>query len=135
MIRTAVTWRIRWKPHGAGLDWGPWGVGEANELTLRPNPANRNATIYRYHQVPLAGKRYESIKSFDWSSFVEDISKLAVNASQAKTPPPGAYRAVMDNELIGLLLHELLDTLQRGTWLCTEPLCSAEGLVRELQET
>jgi len=33
-------------------------VGEANELTLRPNPANRNAAIYRYHQVPLAGKRF-----------------------------------------------------------------------------
>jgi len=57
MIRTAVTWRIRWEPHGVGLDRGPWGVGEADELTLRPNPSNRNATIYRYHQVPLAGKR------------------------------------------------------------------------------
>jgi predicted Zn-dependent protease len=57
---------------------------------------------------------YESIKSFDWSSFVEDISKLAVNASQAKTPPPGAYRAVIDNELIGLLLHEAFGHATEG---------------------
>lgn len=57
---------------------------------------------------------YESIKSFDWSSFVEDISKLAVNASQAKTPPPGAYRAVIDNELIGLLLHEAFGRATEG---------------------
>jgi len=57
---------------------------------------------------------YESIKSFDWSSFVEDISKLAVNASQTKTPPPGAYRAVIDNELIGLLLHEAFGRATEG---------------------
>jgi TldD protein len=57
---------------------------------------------------------YESIKSFDWSSFVEDISKLAVNASQANTPPPGAYRAVIDNELIGLLLHEAFGHATEG---------------------
>jgi predicted Zn-dependent protease len=57
---------------------------------------------------------YESIKSFDWSSFVEDIGKLAVNASQAKTPPPGAYRAVIDNELIGLLLHEAFGHATEG---------------------
>ena len=50
--------RLRWELHGVGLDRGPWGVGEANELTLRPNPANRNAAIYKYHQVPLAGKRF-----------------------------------------------------------------------------
>jgi len=32
-------------------------VGEANEHTPRPSPANRNTNIYKYHQVPLEGKR------------------------------------------------------------------------------
>jgi hypothetical protein len=32
-------------------------VGEANDLTPRPNPANGNTGIHRYHQIPLAGKR------------------------------------------------------------------------------
>jgi HEPN domain-containing protein len=32
-------------------------VGEAGEPTPRPNPANRNTGIHKYHQVPLEGKR------------------------------------------------------------------------------
>jgi len=57
---------------------------------------------------------YENVRSFDWSAFVEDISRLATKASQAKTPPPGAYRAVVDNELIGLLLHEAFGHATEG---------------------
>ncbi|MCC6057203.1 MAG: hypothetical protein LM583_11050, partial [Desulfurococcaceae archaeon] len=34
-------------------------VGEASESTPRPNPANGNTAIYRYHQVPLAEKHYK----------------------------------------------------------------------------
>ena len=32
-------------------------MGEANDLTSRPNPANGNTGTHRYHQVLLAGKR------------------------------------------------------------------------------
>jgi hypothetical protein len=32
-------------------------VGEADDSTPRPSPANGNTAIYKYHQVPLAGKR------------------------------------------------------------------------------
>jgi len=33
-------------------------VGEAGEPTARPSPSNGNTNIYRYHQVPLEGKRF-----------------------------------------------------------------------------
>uniref|UniRef100_A0A7J2U293 Uncharacterized protein n=1 Tax=Ignisphaera aggregans TaxID=334771 RepID=A0A7J2U293_9CREN len=50
--------RIRWGPCGVGLDRHPWGVGDAGEPTSRPSPTNGNTNIYKYHQVPLEGKRY-----------------------------------------------------------------------------
>jgi len=58
MIRTAVAWRIRWEPRGVGLDRHPWGVDEASDSAPRPSPSNGNTNIYKYHQVPLEGKRY-----------------------------------------------------------------------------
>jgi TldD protein len=60
---------------------------------------------------------YENVKSFDWSSFVEDISRLAVKASQARVPPPGTYRAVIDNQLIGLMLHEAFGHASEGDYV------------------
>jgi TldD protein len=57
---------------------------------------------------------YENIRSFDWGSFVEDVSRLAVRASQARAPSPGVYRAVIDNELIGLMLHEAFGHASEG---------------------
>jgi len=60
---------------------------------------------------------YENAKSFDWTAFVEDISKLAVRASQAKVPSPGVYRAVVDCELVGLLLHEAFGHASEGDYV------------------
>jgi TldD protein len=57
---------------------------------------------------------YEAIKSFDWQTFVKEVSELAVKASQARVPKPGAYRAVIDNELIGLMLHEAFGHASEG---------------------
>ncbi|MEM1622518.1 MAG: TldD/PmbA family protein [Sulfolobales archaeon] len=57
---------------------------------------------------------YEHIEKRDWNSFAEEIDKLAIKASQSKTPPPGTYVAVMDNEVVGLLLHEAFGHASEG---------------------
>ncbi len=51
---------------------------------------------------------YEGIKGFNWFEFAEGIDELAIKASRAKTPTPGVYVAVVDNDLTGILLHEAL---------------------------
>ncbi|MCX8184253.1 MAG: TldD/PmbA family protein [Sulfolobales archaeon] len=57
---------------------------------------------------------YEYIEKRDWGVFAEEVDKLAVKASQAKTPPPGTYVAVVDNEVVGLLLHEAFGHASEG---------------------
>ncbi len=49
---------------------------------------------------------WEFIESRDWASFASDVSKLASQAAAAPTVKPGVYRAVLDNEIVGLMLHE-----------------------------
>ena len=57
---------------------------------------------------------YEFIERNDWVSFAKEISELAIKASQAKTPPPGTYTVVLDNEIVGLLLHEAFGHASEG---------------------
>ena len=57
---------------------------------------------------------YEFIESRDWRAMVSEINELAIRASQAKTPTPGTYRAVIDNKLIGLLIHEAFGHASEG---------------------
>ncbi len=57
---------------------------------------------------------YEYIERYDWESFINELSKLAVEASRAKTPSPGAYVAVLDNEVIGLFIHEAFGHASEG---------------------
>jgi len=57
---------------------------------------------------------YEHIEKRDWNAFAEEIDKLAVKASQSKTPSPGTYIAVVDNEVVGLLLHEAFGHASEG---------------------
>lgn len=62
---------------------------------------------------------YEHIERRDWGKFAEEIDELAVKAAQAKTPPPGAYVAVVDNEVVGLLLHEAFGHASEGDGVVT----------------
>ena len=57
---------------------------------------------------------WEYIKSLDLSSFAENTSVLALKAAQAKTLKPGVYDAVLDNEMVGLLLHEAFGHATEG---------------------
>nr|WP_156915436.1 TldD/PmbA family protein [Desulfurococcus amylolyticus] len=49
---------------------------------------------------------WEFIKSFNWLNYVAENSKLAVDAARAEHVKPGRYDIVLDNEIVGLMLHE-----------------------------
>ncbi|MDW7969715.1 MAG: TldD/PmbA family protein [Sulfolobales archaeon] len=64
------------------------------------------------HKTFVGG--YEFIRSNDWFEFADELNQLAVKASMAKTPSPGSYVAVVDNDVVGLLLHEALGHASEG---------------------
>ncbi len=57
---------------------------------------------------------YEFINSFNWDDFVKEISELASKASKAGLPPAGTYTAIIDPDVVGLLLHEAFGHASEG---------------------
>jgi len=49
---------------------------------------------------------WEFIKSINWVEYAIENSKLAVEAASAPYVKPGKYDVVLDNEIVGLMLHE-----------------------------
>ena len=49
---------------------------------------------------------WEFVKNFDWERLFKENAELVVGALKAKTLPPGKYDVVLDNEMVGLLIHE-----------------------------
>jgi len=66
----------------------------------------------RDSESAIAG--FEFIRKRDWGVFASEIDDLAIKAAQATTPKPGVYTAIIDNELIGLLLHEAFGHASEG---------------------
>ncbi len=58
-----------------------------------------------YHQESKVSG-YEFIREIDWYSIIKEVTDTAIKAVHAKTPPPGSYPVVLDNDVVGLLLHE-----------------------------
>jgi len=69
------------------------------------------------HKSSVGG--YEFIERTDWHAFVSEVDTLAIEASRASTPTPGVYTAVIDNRLIGLLLHEAFGHASEGDTVLT----------------
>ena len=57
---------------------------------------------------------FEYIESQDWMEFSDEVNKLALKVVNAKTPSPGAYKAIVDNELVGVVVHEALGHASEG---------------------
>ena len=57
---------------------------------------------------------YEFIESFNWEEFAKEISELASKASKAGLPPAGTYTAIIDPDVVGLLLHEAFGHASEG---------------------
>jgi len=117
-------------------------VGEADEPAQRCNPTNEITNIYRYHQVPLAGKRLldvigelkrhslrlierggyeESLKVFD---IAESVFNQVEELAFAENIIPGLkrkldiYRKVLDDWkelLIDIISREKLRKVLEGT--------------------
>ncbi len=51
---------------------------------------------------------YEFIAHEDWNEFSADISRFAEEAVRAKHAPPGTYPVVIEQDVVGLVLHEAL---------------------------
>ncbi|MET1160805.1 MAG: TldD/PmbA family protein [Thermoprotei archaeon] len=49
---------------------------------------------------------WEFIKNTDWIKFARENAELVVKAAKAPVVKPGRYTAVLDNEIVGLMLHE-----------------------------
>ena len=49
---------------------------------------------------------YEFIDRYDWNEFSADLSKLAIKTVNSKSPPVGTYPVVLDQRLVGVLIHE-----------------------------
>ena len=49
---------------------------------------------------------WEFIKEVDWEKFVRENAELVVKAAKAPVVKPGRYTAILDNEMVGLMLHE-----------------------------
>ncbi|MEM3715067.1 MAG: TldD/PmbA family protein [Nitrososphaeria archaeon] len=63
---------------------------------------------------------FEFINSKDWNDFSTELSKLAIEASEAGTPPAGTYPVVVDPDVIGLLLHEAFGHASEGDLVSTQ---------------
>ncbi len=84
-------------------------VGLAHESVAEVNGVMERVP---YSESMCAG--FEFIKSKDWNSFTADISKLAIEAANSKTPPAGTYPVVVDPEVFGVVLHEAFGHASEG---------------------
>ncbi len=57
---------------------------------------------------------WEFIEGMDWNNFAKEVAQLAVEASKAPVVKPGKYTAILDNEIVGLLLHEAFGHATEG---------------------
>ena len=62
---------------------------------------------------------YEFIEGQDWNDFASGVSDLAVEAVASKSAPPGPYPVVVDQNIVGLVLHEALGHATEGDIVAT----------------
>ena len=57
---------------------------------------------------------WEFVKSLNWHDWIQERAKLVVEAATAEHVKPGKYDIVLDNEMVGLLLHEAFGHATEG---------------------
>jgi len=60
----------------------------------------------------VAGWKF--IEGRDWNSFANEISKLASKATKTPAIKPEEYTAILDNDIIGIMLHEAFGHVAEG---------------------
>lgn len=57
---------------------------------------------------------WEFIEETDWEKFAKETAELASKASRAPVVKPGKYIAILDNMIVGLMLHEAFGHATEG---------------------
>ncbi len=76
--------------------------------------AKSNGVMERIWDSKSSIAGWEFIEGIDWQSFGAEVAELASKASQAPVIKPGKYTAILDNEIVGLLLHEAFGHATEG---------------------
>ncbi len=63
---------------------------------------------------------FEFILEGDWGRFTEEVSRLSLQAVEARAPKPRVYEVVADSDLIGLILHEAFGHASEGDLVATK---------------
>jgi TldD protein len=63
---------------------------------------------------------FEFILERDWGRFCEEVSRLSLQAVEARSPKPRVYEVVADSDLIGLILHEAFGHASEGDLVATK---------------
>jgi TldD protein len=66
----------------------------------------------RDHESKVAG--WEFMKSVDWRDWASWRAKLVVESARAPRVEPGRYDVVLDNDMVGLMLHEAFGHATEG---------------------
>jgi len=120
-IKSAITrlgiskdYRIFMSSEGSRVVTETTMIGLAHESVAKSNGIMERVP---YQESKCTG--YEFIESMDLNSFAADISALAVEAVESRTPPAGTYTVVVDPNVIGLLLHEAFGHASEGDLVFT----------------
>lgn len=81
---------------------------------LHSSVAKINGAMESIHDSESQCAGFEFLRSGNWNSFAQDVSKLAVEAANSGTPPPGTYTVVVDPRTVGLVLHEAFGHASEG---------------------
>ena len=84
-------------------------IGVSSILTARVEGVYE--TLYDQESA-VAG--WEFTKSINWSDWVFERSKLVLEAARAQHAKPGKYDIILDNDMVGLLLHEAFGHATEG---------------------
>lgn len=57
---------------------------------------------------------WEFIKRYDWNEWVKERAKLVVDTARAQRVKPGKYDIILDNDMVGLMLHEAFGHASEG---------------------
>ncbi len=57
---------------------------------------------------------WEHYRGVEWVGFAEEVADTSVKAAEAPHVKPGVYTAVLDNEIVGLMLHEAFGHATEG---------------------
>ncbi len=76
--------------------------------------ARRGEVIESFFDISSGVAGWEHYGGRDWTKYAEEIARVSVEAAEAPHVKPGVYTAVLDNEIVGLMLHEAFGHATEG---------------------